>query len=161
MTLIPAALWRRVPLLATGAERIAGDRLEGAVSATGDWIEEVTSERILDMEIRVVDPHWKAGPVPLRGMRAWVNTAERLTVLLSVGAHGGRRWLHFSICGPTLPTWRQLVAAKEAILGRETKAIQVLAPRSQWVNINPNVLHLWSCLDGDPLPDFTAGTGSL
>ncbi len=28
-------------------------------------------------------------------------------------------------------------------------------------NIHPNVLHLFVCLDGDPLPDFTRGKGSL
>jgi len=37
----------------------------------------------------------------------------------------------------------------------------VVPPRSQYVNINPTVLHLWVCLDGDVLPDFTHGGSSL
>lgn len=74
----------------------------------------------------------------------------------------GRRWRHFSTAFPNrLPTWDEFVATKEAFLGAESKAIQVLAPRSQWVNINPYVLHLFECMDADPLPDFTRGLGTL
>ena len=51
--------------------------------------------------------------------------------------------------------------AKELFVGRDEFAYQVIPPRDQHVNIHPNVLHLWSCLDGSPLPDFTRGTGSL
>jgi hypothetical protein len=28
-------------------------------------------------------------------------------------------------------------------------------------NIHPNCLHLFCCLDGDPLPDFTGGMGTI
>lgn len=74
----------------------------------------------------------------------------------------GRQWTHFSVGHPhRLPSWDDLVRFKEAFLGPESKAIQVLAPRSQWVNIHPYVLHLWVCEDDDPLPDFTRGGQSL
>jgi hypothetical protein len=113
--------------------------------------------------VKVVDPRWVEIEPPLRGLVAWQNRPEGLQVFCSSTARvDGRRWLHFSVCGRQfLPSWEQLVRAKEAILGLETKAIQVIAPRSEWVNINPRVLHLWVCLDGDVLPDFTEGTGSL
>lgn len=85
------------------------------------------------------------------------------TVIISESVElDGRRWLHFSTAFPNrLPTWDEFVATKETFLGAESKAIQVLAPRSQWVNINPHVLHLFECLDADPLPDFTRGMATL
>jgi len=85
------------------------------------------------------------------------------TVIVSQGVEAdGRLWAHFSIAHPLrLPTWDELITAKEQFLGAESRAIQVLAPRSEWVNIHPNCLHLFVCLDGDVLPDFTRGSGSL
>lgn len=75
----------------------------------------------------------------------------------------GKRWLHFSMSGEDrLPTWDELVETKEAFLGTEVKAIQVIPPRSQYVNLNPYVLHLWVAVNGDDgLPDFTRGGDSL
>jgi hypothetical protein len=45
---------------------------------------------------------------------------------------------------------------KELFIGGDRQAIQVMPPRSNHVNIH-EVLHLWHCLDGDGLPDFTGG----
>lgn len=74
----------------------------------------------------------------------------------------GARWVHFSTSHRArLPTWAELVEAKEIFLGTKTKAISVIPPRSEYVNINPNVLHLWVAVDGDGLPDFTLGSGSI
>jgi hypothetical protein len=51
---------------------------------------------------------------------------------------------------------------KRIFLGRERQALQVLPRESEYVNVNPHVLHLWSALDRpDWLPDFTRGTGTL
>lgn len=90
-----------------------------------------------------------------------VNGGKR--VIISVSEElDGRRWRHLSMSRRhSIPKWDDLVAAKEAFLGLESKAIQVVPPRSQYVNINPFVLHLFECLDGDILPDFTRGSGSL
>lgn len=87
----------------------------------------------------------------------------RQTVIVSNAREDdGRVWTHLSICGHgRLPTWSELVEAKEAFLGTDSKAIQVIPPRSEYVNLNPDVLHLFVCIDSDPLPDFTGGTGSL
>ncbi len=74
----------------------------------------------------------------------------------------GKRWLHLSCSHrKRLPTWDEMVEVKELFLGEDAKAIQVLPPRKEWVNLCDRVLHLWVCLDGDPLPDFTRGTGSI
>lgn len=116
--------------------------------------------------VRPVDPRWVERRGPLPGLVEYQNRTEHLTVILSAAPQAdGHIWLHFSISRTqvteVLPSWDQLVRAKEALLGADTKAIQVLPPRKQWVNIHPGVLHLWVCLDADPLPDFTRGTGSL
>lgn len=80
----------------------------------------------------------------------------------------GRVWVHLSLSlsrtmgkvSLSLPSWQQLVWAKEAVLGKEAKAIMIIAPRSEWVNI-ADVHHIWWCPEGEGLPDFTRGSGSL
>lgn len=93
---------------------------------------------------------------------AYRNKLTGHTVILSGEEHNEKRWLHFSIAHPRrLPSWNELVEAKEIFMGRDGKAIQVIPARKEHVNIHPNCLHLFSCLDHDPLPDFTRGSGSL
>lgn len=86
-----------------------------------------------------------------------------LHVIVSVATElDGLHWLHVSVSHPIrLPKWSELREVKDLFIGRERKAMQVLPPSSQYVNLHPRVLHLWCCLDGDPLPDFTHGTGSI
>ena len=93
----------------------------------------------------------------------YLNDRRGLKAILSAAVElDGRRWLHLSVSHALrLPTWAEFVAAKEALMGRDRKAIQVLPPRREWVNISPHVLHLFACVDGDVLPDFTRGSGGL
>lgn len=88
---------------------------------------------------------------------------DGLSVIISGGSEqDGRRWLHVSCATPTrLPSWAQVTQVKEMFIGAEKKAIQVLPPKSEYVNIHPYCLHLWHCVDGDPLPDFTHGLPTL
>lgn len=85
------------------------------------------------------------------------------TVIVSASVEAdGRTWVHFSTAfAHRLPTWAEFVRTKELFLGTDVKAIQVIPPRAEYVNIHPYVLHAFVCLDGDPLPDFTRGSGSL
>src|SRR3990167_1384383 len=84
---------------------------------------------------------------------------RKLTVICSARVErDGRRWMHVSCSRPSsLPTWEDLRLVKDTFIGIERKAIQVLPPQSEYVNLHPYVLHLWSCLDGDGLPDFREG----
>jgi len=79
-----------------------------------------------------------------------------LAVLVSQAVERDRKkWVHLSVSHRgRLPTWDEVVAVKEIFLGTDSVALQVLPPRSEWVNFHPNVLHLWMCLDGRPTPDF-------
>ena len=81
---------------------------------------------------------------------------DRLRVICSARVEAdGKRWMHVSCSTPTrLPTWDELRLVKDTFIGRDRPALQLLPRQSEYVNIHPHVLHLWSCLDGDPTPDF-------
>ncbi len=110
---------------------------------------------------RVVPASWRQ--IERRGDGAmYVQSATRLSLIVAGEEHDGRRWLHMSMAHPDrLPTWPELVDAKEIFVGREEYAVQVIPPRSRYVNQHPFCLHLFTCVDGHPLPDFTGGRGTL
>jgi hypothetical protein len=73
-----------------------------------------------------------------------------------------RRWIHLSVASPyQLPSWEKLCEIRDLFLGTQRKALLILAPAAEHVNIHLHCLHLWHCLDGDGLPDFTGGTNSI
>jgi hypothetical protein len=82
--------------------------------------------------------------------------ADTLMVVWSARKEAdGRRWVHVSLSRPSrLPSWEDVRKVKDAFIGRERKALQILPPQAEYVNIHNHVLHLWHCLDGDGLPDF-------
>lgn len=101
------------------------------------------------------DAHSHASPGYLR--------RDGLFVIMSATIEeDGKRWLHVSASrNGQLPSWSDLREMKDVFIGRDRYAYQVLPPPSHYVNFHPNVLHLWACLDGEPLPDFTHGIGIL
>lgn len=105
--------------------------------------------------------------------QGWVIVEERndgkayrnnwgLLVIVSINTeHDGNQWLHFSISHrKRIPTWDELKTTKFTFLG-DAKAILILPSKSEYVNIDDRVLHLFVCLDKDLLPDFTQGSGSI
>lgn len=73
-----------------------------------------------------------------------------------------RHWIHVSVSRRSrLPSWGDLKAVKNIFIGPERKALQVLPAQSDYVNHHPYCLHLWHCLDGDPVPDFRLGAGMI
>ncbi len=90
------------------------------------------------------------------------NLGRRLRVIISVERVVGQKWLHVSLSNSErLPNWNELRDAKDLFIGKQRKAILILPPEGEYVNDNPYVLHLWCCLDGDPLPDFRRHGGTL
>ena len=91
------------------------------------------------------------------------EVANDLRAIITVGVEfDGLTWLHLSLSShERIPSYEEMCYAKSDLIGEDIKAIQVFAPRAEHVNINPHVLHLWACLDGDPLPDFTRGRGTI
>jgi len=107
-------------------------------------------------------PGWRLVETRQDG-RAWANTKKKLTVIASESTElDGKRWLHLSIGHPKrLPSYDEMKYLKRHWAGTEAKAIEVHAPESEHVNIHSFVRHLWVCLEGDPLPDFTRGNKSI
>jgi hypothetical protein len=50
--------------------------------------------------------------------------------------------------------YRVMKACRDLFVGKERKAVQVLPPASEYVNIHPHCLHLYAAIEHDPLPDF-------
>lgn len=79
----------------------------------------------------------------------------------------GKRWLHVSYSLPNrMPSYDHMTTVKKLFVGRQNKAIFVLPSEDEHVNMHSYCLHLWRCMDGDPLPDFrvtqkVAGLGEL
>jgi len=76
-------------------------------------------------------------------------------VMAGLERHGGRRWMHLSVSRRNrLPSWEDLKLVKKVLAGPERQAIQVIPRDKEYVNIHPNCLHLFVCLDDDPVPSF-------
>ena len=127
---------------------------------------ELQAKRVVDGDLarpRVLPPRWIFAEKSDDG--GVYNSHDGLRVIVSAAREDdGKRWLHVSCSRrkpvPKLPSWKDLRDVKDVFVGNR-KAIQVFPVRSEYVNIHPNVLHLFACLDDDGLPDFTSGTGSL
>jgi hypothetical protein len=111
----------------------------------------------------VLPPGWELfGPQSDDGRRYYSPLLQLMVILTARREQDGRRWLHLSCSHQRrTPTWVELREVKDIFFGPDRYAYQVLPPASHYVNINARVLHLWHCLDEDPLPDFTCGSGSL
>ena|SRR5215472_10531291 len=86
-----------------------------------------------------------------------------MTVIISGAVElDGRRYMHCSISRrKVIPSYADLDYIKDAVFGPDREAYQKFARRREHVNIHFFCLHLFSCLDGDRLPDFTRGSGSI
>lgn len=111
---------------------------------------------------KVLPVGWNLYERSFDGMIVW-HAPSFLTVILSGSREDdGKRWLHLSVSHRRrIPAWSELKLAKDLFLGPDLWAIQVLPTADKYVNINPHVLHLWHCVDGLALPDFTKGTGLI
>lgn len=98
-----------------------------------------------------------------RGDGISVRHLSGLGVIVSVAKElDGKRWMHVSLSYRNrLPSYTDLVEAKNLFIGEEKTAYQVFPAKEKHINIHPYCLHLWHCLDGDPLPDFTHGGDSI
>jgi hypothetical protein len=73
-----------------------------------------------------------------------------------------KRWIHLSCSRKAfLPSWQDLKDVKATFIGPDKLAIQVLPREDKFVNLYSHVLHLYHCLDGDPIPDFTMGGDTI
>jgi hypothetical protein len=79
-----------------------------------------------------------------------------LIVYCSIGIkEDNKLWLHVSISGNKMPSYDDLCLAKKIFIGDNRDAIQIFPKIENHVNHHHCCLHLWSCLEGHPLPEFS------
>lgn len=107
-------------------------------------------------------PGWQSEQVGDDGA-SYRNRRTGQAVIISVSREAdGRRWVHVSTSFATrVPTYAELAEVKRLWIGDDRRAMQLFVERAKHVNLHPHTLHLWHCVDGDGLPDFTRGTGSV
>ena len=120
------------------------------------------AEEVIFSEPKIIPVGWQKWEQNADGYKYVHQVLGRSVIISWALESDGKMWIHFSMaCRERVPSWDEFRDAKEIFLGVESKAIQVIPPRSEYVNINPRVLHLFVCVGGDPLPDFTRGGGTL
>ena len=77
-------------------------------------------------------------------------TGRRLTVIASDGRDWveeklpGDPWEHVSVSSPFgCPTWAEMVWVKDLFWHADECVIEYHPPKSDYVNVHPNVLHMW------------------
>lgn len=109
----------------------------------------------------IIPASWREIQSPLPGQKAFVKF-NGLLVVVSEAEIDGYNWRHVSCSHKNkLPKWKELREVKDIFIGKNKRAIQVLPPEKEYVNIHNYCLHLWCNLDRDILPDFTMGTGMI
>jgi hypothetical protein len=133
-------------------------------------IEYVPAWELRKLAPQVLPLHWRVADRRDDGI-AYVYTPpfnKPMSVIMSCCREDdGKLWLHVSASKRSidgtrqeLPSWEDMATVKALFVGRDRKAIQVFPVEAEHVNL-AEILHLWACLDGDGLPDFTHGTGSI
>lgn len=86
-----------------------------------------------------------------------------MTVVQSISEEqDGRQWVHTSYSRKgRIPDYKDSKWVKKIFIGDSQIAISVLPKEKDHVNIHPFCLHFFTPIGFNPLPDFTAGTGSL
>lgn len=89
-----------------------------------------------------------------------------LRVLIDVSFKADdRAWLHVSVSRAKYPpSWDDLKRVKRDFIGDQNVAVMVFPAAEDFVNIHPNCHHLWHCVDGETICNFTgeiAGVKSI
>jgi len=153
---------------------MSGGDLEGAFEELGEFsVKPGTGMPIVDFTHRdevnqcfgkmAKPPNWHVDKKYSNGRR-WVRGKKRDEVLIaSIGKEqDGKVWLHVSYSRPhRMPSYEDLLQIKKHWIGEMSKAIMVFPPKEFHVSIHEYCLHLWCCLDEDPLPEFSWGEGRI
>lgn len=85
--------------------------------------------------------------------------APKARVMLSVDEiECGQQWLHLSVSHPHKnPSWHTIKEVKELFMPKDKYAIQMIAPKSEHINIHEHCFHLWMRLDGPTISDEIKG----
>lgn len=104
-------------------------------------------------------------PIGWRMIKQWgvgyaLQDSTGLRVIIDCERKADERfWVHVSVSRERhVPSHGDMVRVKEVFLGIARYAYAVYPPRSEYVNIHPNCLHLWALAEGNgqALPEFSA-----
>jgi hypothetical protein len=117
---------------------------------------------VADIVVRMMRRHWDLDEERENGasFRRRKQRIDYLVLFTLRKYDDGKRWIHLSMSrgDKKLPTWSEMTWLRDEFIGKDTKAIIVLAPAAEHCNL-AEAHHIWHCVDGDPLPDFTNGLG--
>lgn len=67
----------------------------------------------------------------------------------------GQLWQHVSVSRKgEVPSYDDMCFAKKYFIGPDKLALELHVPEDEHVNVHPNTLHLWHCMESRPTPDF-------
>ena len=119
----------------------------------------VTEEAdLLRKRWNAVPPGWVLGEVRVDGAQ-WYNAKRRLSLIASIEIHNETQWVHVSLAHRRrIPTYHDIKYIRRHWIGLDRRTIMVFPTEEYHVNLHPNCLHLYACLDseGDGLPEFSA-----
>jgi hypothetical protein len=96
------------------------------------------------------------------GVQSWgfTDTRSGLYVKVMGPYYAGKRWLHVSASHQlSTPQWDEMIEVKDVFIGDDKRALMIAPERKYYVNVNPHMLHWWSCFESDGLPEFSRGLG--
>lgn len=99
-------------------------------------------------KFRIVHPHYGPGDDYNGVFDVVLRHKQRVRVIAS----DGLGWEHVSVSREDrCPTWDEMCQVKDLFWGDEDTVVQYHPPKSQYVNIHKNCLHLWRPTEA-PMP---------
>jgi hypothetical protein len=126
-----------------------------AASAADEGLQQILARDLPDQRRRLAEAGWKQRMQAKDGLGTWDHRRSRLRLTHSAYREtDGLVWGHVSLTSADgdLPGWYPLRNANWLVYPGRTGLV-VVAPESKHVNIS-ECAHIWTCLEGDPLPDF-------
>lgn len=121
-------------------------------------------------ELIPIHPRWHRYPSPFAfepnavDLGYWIRrdaARNSLRAMVSVDLYtpaysaDAGHWLHLSVSRATrLPTWADLVLARDELGYGDRSFVQLLPPRRAWLNIHSYCLHLVCRLDAPTVPEI-------
>jgi hypothetical protein len=145
---------------------------EGKIGGIDEQSARLAFEAMGDIEIpdpeewsppNVLPPRWCVEMVGHDNSCRYINYTQKLLAIVSCSRENdGHFWIHLSVSHrDRQPNWQELAETKAVFLG-DREGYTVHPPKRRYVNLHPNVLHVFARLDDSAvLPDFTKGTGVL
>ena len=137
-------------------KRLTKEEQEALLAQAKEANKEFTKWVVPAFSKRVIEACSKGWRLDVGVSHYWLENPLGLRVMLSGGIYNNQKWLHLSASRKNrLPGWLEFTKLKDVFLGEETTAIQVFPPKSEYVNLHPYCLHLWSPIkQKNFLPDF-------